>query len=691
MTTYKRFIPTLYLKDGLLVRSQKFSTFQAIGDPIPTIKRLTDWNVDELVLLNISNSTDLDSRRSDKWHNIGLSSFSRLVSIISKFSMMPLSVGGGIRDISYIEELFLSGADKVVLNTAIFEDPSFVTLAVEKYGSQAVVASIDFKLASNGSFVSHVNSGTTNTRLSIHESINLALDLKVGEILLNSIDHDGSGLGYDPAILKYLASTNIPVPVIVNGGAVSTTHFKDALELATVDAVAAGNIFYFTELSYPRLKDSIISSSESSKYRLRPGHLKSSYLSREPSYDKGRVLALFDKSDKYFDPTLYAQSPRDVHTCTRCLYPSLSASPMQFDDQGVCMGCRMSDVKLSFDKTEYARRKEILLSDIKQVLDCRSSFSVQSDYDCIVSVSGGKDSYYQTHYVINELKLRPLLVTYNGNNYTDTGWKNLMNMRHVFDCDHLIVSPSVSTLKKLNKLAFIAMGDMNWHAHVGIYTTAPRIAVQQNIPFIFWGEHGYADLCGQFSMDDFPEMNYRERLEHAARGFEWNFFSGLDGLSDKDLIPWQYPSDEQILSTGLRQIYLGHYIPWESNSHLKLVVDHYGFQVSSQPFERTYRVGSNLDDMHENGIHDYLKYVKFGYGRCTDHASKDIRAGILSRQEGIELVKQYDHVLPEDLIRWLKYVDMDESDFHRIADHFRDPRVWSLDELGSWTKKELFD
>ena len=168
-------------------------------------------------------------------------------------------------------------------------------------------------------------------------------------------------------------------------------------------------------------------------------------------------------------------------------------------------------------------------------------------------------------------------------------------------------------------------------------------------------------------------------------------FSGLEGLADQDLIPWQYPSDDQLLATGLRQIYLGHYIPWESNSHLKLVVDQYGFQVSEEPFERTYRVGSNLDDMHENGIHDYLKYIKFGYGRCTDHVSKDIRAGIMSRSEGIKLVRDYDHVLPKDLYRWLDYVQMNEEDFHRIADHFRDPRVWSIDESGSFIKKDLFN
>ena len=348
------------------------------------------------------------------------------------------------------------------------------------------------------------------------------------------------------------------------------------------------------------------------------------------------------------------------------------------------MGCKIAEVKFEQGEIEYKK----LSKQLEELIESQMS---KSDYDCIVSVSGGKDSYYQVHYVKEVLGLNPLLVTYNGNNYTDIGWKNLWNMRNVFDTDHIIVSPSIKTIKKLNKLAFIVMGDMNWHNHMGIFTTAPRIAVQQGIPIIFWGEHGYADLCGQFSMDDFPEGNYRERTEHEGRGFDWPFFVGLDGITSKDLIPWKYPTDEEIASIKLRQIYLGHYIPWESNKHLQLVVEKYGFQVSDEKFERTYRTGSNLDDMHENGVHDYLKYIKFGYGRCTDHASKDIRAGLMTRKEGINLVKKMDHVKPKDLERWLKYVNMSEEEFDRIADFFRDPRVWSLDENNKWQKFNLTD
>ncbi len=122
-----------------------------------------------------------------------------------------------------------------------------------------------------------------------------------------------------------------------------------------------------------------------------------------------------------------------------------------------------------------------------------------------------------------------------------------------------------------------------------------------------------------------------------------------------------------------------------------MVIDRYGWEPSALPFDRTYRRISNLDDMHENGIHDYLKFVKFGYGRATDHACKDIRAGLLTREEGVELVRQYDHVKPSDLGRWLDYVEMSEAEFDAIADGFRDPRVWSRDERGDWVKANLWD
>jgi hypothetical protein len=127
---------------------------------------------------------------------------------------------------------------------------------------------------------------------------------------------------------------------------------------------------------------------------------------------------------------------------------------------------------------------------------------------------------------------------------------------------------------------------------------------------------------------------------------------------------------------------------WEANEHIKLVCDRYGFEISDKPFDRTYRTMSNLDDMHENGVHDYLKYIKFGYGRATDHACKDIRAGLMGRGQAIELINHYDPVKPSDLARWLDYVGMTEQEFDRIADTFRDPRVWWM-ERGKWQRQKL--
>ena len=679
---YKRLIPVLLVKDGLLVRSELFQYHQAIGDPIPTLRRFSDWNVDELTLINIGKSTGLDSRRSDKWHNLGETSFAGLVTEASKYCHCPLTAGGGLDSIKSFQDLFNAGADKCLVNTLCFQNPDIVREAVLLYGSQAVVAGIDVGYNQFNEPVAFVNQGKVSTDLPLNDAIQHVLSLGVGELFLSSISYDGSARGYDPNIIK-AAKYAKTISVIVNSGAVDSQDFVKGFSSSSVDACAASNIFYFRELSYPLLKKELINQYHAI---LRPADLSSEFIRREPTYSLSRIHDLLAKrsKDSRFKIEQYDGSRKTkIRYCTRCLYPSLSASPMQFDENGVCMGCRVSDAKLAISPNEYSDRS-------KKLVELIGSCQMTTDYDCIVSVSGGKDSYYQVHYVKKVLGLNPLLVTYNGNNYTEIGWRNLWRMREAFDCDHIIVSPSVKTIKTLNRLAFIVMGDMNWHAHVGIFTTAPRVAVQQKIPLIFWGEHGYADLCGQFSMSDYPEMNYRERTEHAARGFDWPFFVGIDGLTEQDLNPWKYPNDQDLLDLNLRQIYLGHYIPWESNDHLKLVVDQYGFEVSDEPFERTYRKGSNLDDMHENGIHDYLKYIKFGYGRCTDHASKDIRAGHMTREEGIHLVNKMDSIKPKDLQRWLKYVNMDENEFDRIADYFRDPRVWWIDETGNW-KRDVLD
>ena len=377
--------------------------------------------------------------------------------------------------------------------------------------------------------------------------------------------------------------------------------------------------------------------------------------------------------------------------CKQCVYPSISPTPLTFDERGVCSGCRVAEQK---EHIIWDERFELLK-------ELANEYRSTSNYDIVIPVSGGKDSYYQTHFAIKELGLKPLLVTYHGNNYLPEGEYNLYRMREVFDCDHIIVRPSVDVLIKMNRIGFKLQGDMNWHAHCGIFTVPIQVAVRYKVPLMMWGEHGFLDLGGMYSMNDFVEFTAKFRLEHALRGFDWYDFTdrGLDELgrselkesiTEKDLSWAQYPNDEEIDSVGVRGIYLGNFVDWDANEHVKLVMERYGWLPAQQPFERTYRKFSNLDDMHENGIHDYLKFVKFGYGRATDHSCKDIRSGIITREQGIEMVRKYDHIKPRrDLERWLQYVNMTEEEFDYICDTFRDSRVWRIED-GKWVKDNIW-
>ncbi len=371
--------------------------------------------------------------------------------------------------------------------------------------------------------------------------------------------------------------------------------------------------------------------------------------------------------------------------CKRCVYPEIAVN-LYMNDDGICAACRTEEtfqlLSLEFWQSRKTKFEKLLGEMIPKS---------KSNYDCIIPVSGGKDSYYQTHKIVTEYGLKPLLVTYHGNNYLPEGDYNRDRMREAFDVDHLVFGPSVESLKKLNRLCFRKMGDMNWHAHCGISTYPIQIAVKFKIPLIIWGEIAW-DISGMHDPDDFVEFSARSRHEHDLRGYEWYDLINDPGeqLKEQDVLWAKYPEDKEILDVGVRGIYIGNFFKWDPNQHTKLVQERHGWKASDRPFERTYRRMSNLDDRYENGIHDLLKFIKFGYGRASDHASKDIRAGYMTREQGIEMVRKHDHVVSSDLAYWLNYVGMTEEDFWKTANGFRDPRVWRK-ENGEWVKDNIWD
>ena len=370
--------------------------------------------------------------------------------------------------------------------------------------------------------------------------------------------------------------------------------------------------------------------------------------------------------------------------CKKCVYPFATVN-LDIGNDEICSSCKTFEKTESLTSNFWEDRERKFSKIINETLS-----NNKSNYDCLIPVSGGKDSYYQAHVIAKDYGLKPLLMTYHGNNFLPEGDYNRDQMRHIFDADHIVWGPSIDVLIKLNRLGFKKMGDMNWQNHCGIFTSPISVATKFNIPLIIWGEIAW-DISGMFEPDDFVEFSARVRHEHGLRGYEWNDFlnDSEDEISEKDMIWAKYPSDEEIIKVGVRGLYIGNFFKWDPNWHAQMVQKEYGWKPSSKPFERTYRRFSNLDDRYENGIHDLMKFVKFGYGRCSDHASKDIRTGYMTRNEGIEMVAKYDHVVSSDLYYWLDYVKMKEKDFWEIADSFRDPKVWWIKD-GEWWKDNIW-
>jgi N-acetyl sugar amidotransferase len=371
-----------------------------------------------------------------------------------------------------------------------------------------------------------------------------------------------------------------------------------------------------------------------------------------------------------------------MNYCIKCVYPFATVN-LNVDDDGICSACKSAESFSELDSSFWEGREKKFKKLIGRYLK-----NNDSNYDCLIPVSGGKDSFYQAHLMAKEYGLKPLLMTYHGNNFLPEGDFNRDLMRHSFDADHIVWGPSIEVLKKLNKLTFKMMGDMNWQNHCGIASSPIQIAVKFKIPLIIWGETNW-DISGMYDPDDFVEFSARVRHEHDLRGYEWYDMIKHEGLKEKDMMWAKYPTDEEILEVGVRGLYIGNFFQWDPNRQTKLVQEKYGWKAAEKPFERTYRTMSNLDDRYENGIHDLMKFVKFGYGRASDHASKDIRTGYMSREEGIEMVKKYDAVVSSDLYHWLDYVDMTEEEFWSIADTFRDPRIWWI-KNNEWWKENIW-
>ena len=246
-TKKNRVIVIIFFKNGNVVQSKFFKQHKVVGDPYVIIDRLSTWNADEVIYLNIRPEL-LNLNRQDK-NTKYESDFEKIIEFVGKKAFMPLTVGGGVKSLCDIERYFEMGADKVSINSAIIKNPKLIYESSKMYGSQSIVASIDIKkeIYSN-EYRAFINNGKDMINMKLSDYIKKIENDGAGELLINSIDRDGMGNGYDINLFKFIQGIT-KLPIIFAGGVGSADHLKEGVE-NNINAVAAGNIFHYTENSY---------------------------------------------------------------------------------------------------------------------------------------------------------------------------------------------------------------------------------------------------------------------------------------------------------------------------------------------------------------------------------------------------------------------------------------------------------
>ena len=365
--------------------------------------------------------------------------------------------------------------------------------------------------------------------------------------------------------------------------------------------------------------------------------------------------------------------------CTRCVMPDTKPD-LYFDEEGVCNACRNYENR---PKIDWDKRKEELLELVK-----RYKSPDGSQWDCIVPVSGGKDSTFQVIKML-ELGLNPLCVTATTCHLSDIGRKNIENIKNL-GVDYVEFSPNPVVRRKLNRIGLKQVGDISWPEHVGIFTIPVRAAVQYGVKLIVWGENSQNEYGGP-AADVENNVLTRRWLEEfgGLLGLRVTDLIGMEGISKENLIPYSYPTDADLQRVGVTGIFLGYYLPWDGYSNALLAQAH-GFTTTQTTVEGSIVNYENLDN-HQTGIHDYFKYLKFGFGRATDIACLHLRRGRITREEAKAIVDKHDGKFPwtylgKPVKEILEPLDMTVEEFTTVCDRFTNKKIFQTDSRGNLVK-----
>ena len=363
--------------------------------------------------------------------------------------------------------------------------------------------------------------------------------------------------------------------------------------------------------------------------------------------------------------------------CKRCIMPNTRPDQI-FNSNGVCNACLSNDYK---DKIDWDKRKDDLNIILKKAKLNKDS------WNCIIPSSGGKDSTYQAIWAKNN-GLNPLLVTATTCDLSEVGKKNIENLKNL-GFDTIEFSTNSITRAKLNKISLETIGDIAWPEHVSIFTVPIKIAVNFKIPLIIYGEN--------------PQLEYggpKESLGNSTLDKRWmEEFGGLIGLRVNDLVEnyefknsdlgiFKYPDQEELKKLNLKSLFLGYYEIWDSLKNYEVAKNN-GFQNFEGDLEGCYFNWEKIDN-YQHGIHDYFKFLKFGFGRATDQLCYLIRNKKITRDKAIKISKKLEGKFPisymkKPLNKILNKIDLSLEDFKKICEKFTNKKIFKTNKGGNIT------
>ena len=333
--------------------------------------------------------------------------------------------------------------------------------------------------------------------------------------------------------------------------------------------------------------------------------------------------------------------------CTRCCLPE-TMEGITFDEFGVCTPCRSSEEKMHIN---WKNKQSVLI-------EILNKFKNKNYYDCLLPISGGKDSTFQAYVLDRIYKVNSLAVTHGTNWMSLTGRYNLENCINKFNLDHLFFLPNRKTINKVAKKSPELIGDACWHCHIGTQTFPMQTAVKWQIPLMIYGESiAERDGRGSYKKILKPEEKYYYGLNVSAK-VEPVKYVGND-IKYSEVQIWNYPSKQEMIESHIIYLHLGDYIFWDEQKQTEFIINQFAWRINNR-VENTYK-GYKSNECVMAGVHDYLNFIKRGVGRATLHASDDVRRGLIKRNEAINLIKEYDPQRPHALDYFLKITDLKEK------------------------------